>query len=124
MFGLFKGKKSPPEVPNAEAEPDRYVGKPLLILLENYVLACIGELQPERHIQIGALVQKVFGGGEDWQLTLREQLQLGDSLDESLRNLWRRNQDIARQNNVTLHSVQFAKMIADTNFAHLIEARR
>ena len=124
MFGLFRRKKSQPVIPDSRAEPHRYAGKPLLILLENYVLDCIGELEPGKHAHLRSAVQKTFGGGEDWKLTLRNQLQLGEDLDHNLQDLWRRNQDIARQNNVALHPVQFAKMIADTNFAHLFERQR
>ena len=107
-------------IPSPEAEPERYRGRPLLVVLENYVLAAIGELPAERHAGVGQIVQRVFGGGDDWMQTVREQLHLSDSLDESLRQMWVRNQEIARQNAVPLHPVQFAKMVADQNFAELI----
>jgi hypothetical protein len=107
-------------LPSAETEPERYRGRPLLVVLENYILAAIGELPAERHAGVGTIVQRVFGGGDDWLQTVREQLQLGDSLDESLRQIWAKNQAIARQNAATLHPVQFAKMVADQNFAELI----
>lgn len=119
MFGLFKSK--PEAVPSAAAEPERYTGRPLLILMENYVLDCIGELTADMANSSGEAVRKVFGGGSDWKATLREKLQLESSLDDNMRHLWTRNQDIAKQNGVELHPVQFAKMIADTNFAHLIQ---
>ena len=37
------------ELPTAEAEMDRYEQRPLLLVLENYILDCIGELEPEKH---------------------------------------------------------------------------
>jgi hypothetical protein len=107
-------------VPSPEAEPERYRGRPLLIVLENYVLAAIRELPPEKHGAVAKVVQTVFGGGADWMKTVRSQLQLGDSLDASLRGMWERNQATAAQNGITLHPVQFAKMVADQNFAELI----
>jgi hypothetical protein len=69
---------------------------------------------------VGQIVQQVFGGGRDWMPTVRKQLGLLDSLDESLREMWAKNQAIAGQNATTLHPVQFAKMVADQNFADLI----
>ena len=107
-------------VPSPESEPDRYRGRPLLVVLENYVLAAIGELPPEKHGAVAKVVQTVFGGGADWMKTVRSQLQLGDSLDASLRGMWERNQATAAKNGITLHPVQFAKMVADQNFAELI----
>ena len=121
MFGLFK--KKPPtnaSLPSVEAEPERYAGRPLLIVLENYVLDCIGALPPDRQALAHSVVQRVWGGGDDWKETVRVQLHLESSLDESLRGMWSRNQELAKQRNQPLHPIQFAKMIVDQNFASLI----
>ncbi len=107
-------------IQSADAEPERYEGRPLLIILENYILDCIGALEPERQQQIRAVVERTFGGGADWKQTVRGVLHLGESLDEQLRRMWQHNQEIARANETMLHPVQFAKMVADQNFAHLI----
>lgn len=123
MFGLFKKKPATQvhsALPSAEAEPDRYVGRPLLIVLENYVLDCIGALEPEKQVIARSMVQRVWGGGDDWKATVRAQLQMKPSLDESLRGMWSRNQELAKEEHQPLHPVQFAKMIADQNFASLI----
>jgi hypothetical protein len=63
VFGRFK-KKSPASAPlhSAEAEPERYSGRPLLIVLENYVLDCIGELGPDKQALARSVVQRVWGG--------------------------------------------------------------
>lgn len=122
MFGFFKRQKPSSEpIPSAEAEPERYKGRPLLIILENYILAAIGELAADKHDLAAKIVQSAFGGGQDWMQTVRQKLELGDSLDESLRRLWVNNQSIAKQNSTTLQPIQFAKMIADQNFANLID---
>ena len=107
-------------LPSAEAEPERYRGRPLLVVLENYVLAAIGELPADKRAGVGLVVQRVFGGGADWMQKVRQQLGLDDSLDESLRQMWPRNQTVAREQGTTIHPVQFAKMVADQNFAELI----
>ena len=121
MFGLFK-KKLPASapLPSVEAEPERYAGRPLLIVLENYVLDCIGALPPDKQALARSVVQRVGAGGEDWKATVRAQLHLEASLDESLRGMWSRNQELARQHNQPLHPIQFAKMVVDQNFAQLI----
>lgn len=108
-------------LPSPQAEPERYKGRPLLMVLENYILAAIGELPAERYEGVGQIVRKVFGGGSDWMLTVRQQLHLGDSLDDGLRQMWEKNKSIALQNQSDLHPVQFAKMVADQNFAQMID---
>lgn len=99
---------------------DRYKGKPLLILLENYVLDCIGCLPNDKVPTITAVIQQVYGGGDDWKATLRSAFQLGDSIDESLRQMWDRNQELARQANERLLPEDFARMVVDKNFASII----
>lgn len=100
---------------------DRYHGRPFLILLENYVLSAIGSLVPDKEVLAAAATQRVCGGSDDWRSTLRDTLHLGDSLDESLRQMWATNQQRAQQAGLTLSPEDFARMIADQNFAHLID---
>ena len=50
---------------SSNVEPERYAVRPLLIILENYILDCIGELPPPRQAGLRAIVQRVFGGGDD-----------------------------------------------------------
>jgi hypothetical protein len=86
-----------------------------------YVLDVIGSLPPERQASAQKIVQTAYGGGMDWKATLRTTLQLGESLDQSLRDLWARNQDIARRTNQTLSAEDFARAIVNENFASLLE---
>lgn len=114
-MGWFSKKKDQPLPQNS----DRYKGKPLLILLENYVLDCIG-LPKDKLPTITAMIQRVYGGGDDWKATLRSTLHLDDSLDENLRQMWVRNQDLSRQANQTLVPEDFARMVVDQNFSSAI----
>jgi hypothetical protein len=116
-MGWFTRKQETPKQLNT----DRYAGRPLLILLENYVLSCIGHLSSDKEAGLLSVTRRVYGGGDDWKATLRSTLQLGDSLDESLRQMWTTNQERAKQANVTLTPEDFARMIVDQNFAHLIQ---
>ena len=109
------------ELPSAEAEMDRYEDRPLLLVLENYILDAIGALEVEKNAGMTTLIRKIFGGDGDWRKTVREALEFDESLDDALREMWTNNQKIASEANVELHPVQFAKMCADTNFAHYFE---
>lgn len=127
MWNPFSRKRDAPApasadaaLPSGRAAPDRYEGRPLLILLESYVLAAIGELPAEKSAGAGAIVRRMWGGDDDGMRTLRRQVDLNDSVDHTLRGLWVRNQEIARENGVTLSPEQFSRMMCDQNFAHLL----
>jgi len=111
------------DLPTAAPEPERYAGRPLLIVLEHYVLAVIGALPPDKKIAIRSVVQRVFGGGDDWQATVRQRLGMSEELDAEIRQLWTRNRKVAEDGGVALHPMQFAKMFADENFAPLFEPK-
>lgn len=107
--------------PKPGVDYDRYNHKPLLILLENYVLDCIGHLSEPNATNIIGLVQRVYGGGVDWKATLRSTLHLENAIDENLRQMWLRNQDLAKQANQSLSPEDFARMVVDQNFSGLID---
>lgn len=109
------------DLPSAEAEPQRYAGRPLLKVLECYILDSIGALSVEHQTGMRAIVQRIWAGGDDWKATVRAHLELDATLDEGLRQMWLRNQEIARGNGRSIHPVQFAKMVADQNFSSLID---
>ena len=121
MFSWTKRDKPQDHLPSPNAEPERYEGRPLLIILEKYVLDCIGELAPEEQKGTASVVQQVFGGGEDWKKTMREVLHMEEALDKNLRQMWEQNKIVAQVTGEELHPVQYAKMIVDDNFAHLID---
>jgi hypothetical protein len=43
-----------------DTQNDRYAGRPLLILLENYVLSCIGQLPVDKEAGLLSITQRVF----------------------------------------------------------------
>ena len=49
----------PPDLPSPHAEPERYQGRPLLVVLENYVLDCIGKLPPGSSDRLTQMMQQV-----------------------------------------------------------------
>ena len=109
------------DLPSIEPEPERYQGRPLLLILENYVLDCIGHLPADKQSTIAALVSKAFGASDNWKATIRATLKFEESIDSSIQMMWDKNQSITKNNGDELHPIQFAKMCVDTNFAHLIE---
>lgn len=123
MFGKKKPKNQDVPLPSPYVEPERYEGRPLLVILENYILDCIGELSTEQQEGLTNIVQKSFGGNGDWKKTVRDTLQLDESIDEHFQQMWRRNCALAKEHRTELHPVQFAKMVVDKNFAHLLNDR-
>src|SRR3954471_18559549 len=74
--------------------PDRYQQNPMLALVENYVLAAIGKLDPDLDPKLNAFVSRTFGG-TDWRGTLRSHFNLPPDTDDSLRTLWNQRQEEA-----------------------------
>jgi hypothetical protein len=95
------------------ALPDRYRGRPILIAIENYALAVIGELDADKAAGIAAVVQRVWGGGHNWMLNIREQLAWAPSIDDTIRRNWKNYQRAARDQGVDPSAVEFAMMFAD-----------
>lgn len=124
IVGIFRAMLSPSDA-NASRPcddgPERYRGRPLLIVLEAYVLDCIGELQPDKQSLARSTVQRVWGGNDDWKATLRRQLRFSSVMDETLREMWLRNQELSQQRNEPLSPNRFARFVADSNFASMIE---
>ena len=108
---------------------DRFETEPLLLLLEGYVLACIGELTPEGETRLGEVVDKAFAGDQrvaadggnltgDWQARLRANLQLDGSLDDTIRTIWRETRALQTDEEPVTPKA-FARMVVAQNFAHL-----
>jgi hypothetical protein len=96
----------------------RYRGKPLLLLLEKYVLWAIGEL-PERDAakleELTPNLQATFKRGGNWQSMIANEMGFGPNIQDSLIKMWKKNLEIARQNRVILTAQKFAEMVCDEN---------
>jgi hypothetical protein len=96
----------------------RYQGKPLLRLLECYVLWAIGQLPATEANTLKDMtpkLQSVYGVQGDWQQVIAAAVQLPLNMPEMIRNLWAKNTEIARKNQTTLTPQQFAEMFVDQN---------
>jgi hypothetical protein len=107
----------------ARVTKDRYADKPLLIVLENYVLSTVAPLSPEKERETLDILQRLYGGRSDWRSMLRTRFQIPDSMDEHVRQMWVTDQERAERDGITPTIEDFARMIVDQNFAHLIEEK-
>lgn len=99
-------------------EIDRYAGKPLLRILECYVLHAIGELDADTQEKLVALsprLGKVYGRTGDWIAIVSSELNLPDNLPALIVDSWHQNQRIAREHHLPLTPQRFAEMFVDDN---------
>lgn len=98
----------------------RYGGKPLLRLLELYVLRVIGELpQAEQQTleRMAPKLQTIYGGNGEWHEAVAAAVQMPADMPIAIRSMWAKDLEIARANEVTLHPQMFAEMFVDENLA-------
>lgn len=98
----------------------RYEGKPLLRLLELYVLRAIGELSPAEQQSLEKMapkLQTIYGGKGEWHEAVAAAVHMPADMPVAIRDMWDRNLEIARANGATLHPQMFAEMFVDENLA-------
>jgi hypothetical protein len=98
---------------------NRYAGKPLVRLLECYVLKAIGQLAAEDEARLSAMepqLRKVYRHNGSWVHIVSSALDFPNNMAETIEQIWRRNQDVARASGITLEAQQFAEMFVDQNF--------
>ena len=96
----------------------RYDGKPLLRLIELYVIDAVGALTPEQARNLDALGPKLcqlYGATGDWRAAVARAMAFPETMPHSIRELWSKNQEIAKQNGVKLAAEDFAVMFVDAN---------
>jgi len=67
---------------------NRYESRPLLRLLDSYVLGLTGNLDSATELRVAKVVRATFGGGPDWMATLRKSVHLPDDMDRRIQQLW------------------------------------
>lgn len=97
-----------------DASEKRYAGRPLLRLLDCYVLALTGHLHPEMEAKVATYVKGRFGGDDDWKATLRRSIKLPDDMDERIQGLWRSQEP-------GTDPLAFATSVSDANFLPMID---
>ena len=99
---------------------DRYQGKPLVRLLECYVLRAIGELTSVDESNLKEMAPKlrdVYHAQGNWDEIIESIMELPADMPEKIAELWERNQELAKANGETLLPQDFAEMFVDRNLA-------
>ena len=96
----------------------RYQGKPLLRLLECYVLWAIDELAAKDALvmeDMAPKLQRIYDMAGTWREIIEKVMELPPTMPEAMRDLWAKNTAIARTKNLHLSPQQFAEMFVDQN---------
>ncbi|MCL2641156.1 MAG: hypothetical protein FWD53_09955 [Phycisphaerales bacterium] len=99
-----------------EQIPDRYEDNPMLIIVENFILDAIGELDAEKEKRLSEMLCRTFGG-MDWRAVVRGQMDLPVEIGEQLRVEWKRclvESDVKQED--AIFPEDFARAIADELF--------
>lgn len=97
---------------------DRYAGKPFLKLVDSFVLKCIGELDASQEnllLQMTPKFQQTFNHSGSWEEIVMDQLHFGPEVRSTIKDLWAKNQGIAKHNGTTLTPMQFVEMFVANN---------
>jgi hypothetical protein len=98
----------------------RYAGKPLLRILECYVLYSIGELNTEDNQKLQKIspkLSKVYGVDGAWTEIVESVMDLPETFIDQVREIWERNRTLAAKNGEILNAQDFAEMFVDTNLS-------
>lgn len=96
----------------------RYDGKPLLKMLELYVLRSIGEISSgdeERMVAITPKLREIYHHNGEWPEIIASAVRLSPDVSVAIKEMWERNQKIAADNNLVLSAQEFAEMFVDRN---------
>lgn len=99
----------------------RYTGKPLLRLLDSYVLLAIDALDVDQAAALRALEPKlttIFGREGAWDAMVAAELDLPAELPQRIMEAWRDGHAKAASYGITLDPREFAALFVDTNFPH------
>jgi hypothetical protein len=101
------------------AMSDRYTNKPLVMLLEKYVLWSIGELSSADEAKLREMAPhlgRTFSAKGTWQEVVASVMEFPPDMPATFNAMWLRNQEIARENGAVITPQRFAEMLVDENF--------
>ena len=97
---------------------DRYKGKPLLRLLESYVLWAIGQLSEDDQRALAQMephLERTFGVRGSWRQILEKLMELPSNMPDLIRSNWEMNLGVAEKRGETLSPEFFAQQFVDSN---------
>ena len=104
---------------NEKEAMNRYDGRPLLRLLECYVLWVIGHLsQKEENVLVTMTPQlrSIFKSTGDWKEIVTESVDIKDSDITEIKKMWNYYSEIAKAKNTRLTPQNFSEAFVDKNF--------
>lgn len=96
----------------------RYLGRPLLRLLECYVLWAIGHLSEKDSRTLASMTPKLratYGSEGDWHDVVASAVKLPANMPSMIQIMWTKNTKIAQEHNTVLAPQEFAEMFVDQN---------
>ena len=91
----------------------------MAILFENFVLSTLGKLPKEKEYTLNAMnLAGVFNlPAMEWQLVIKQVLQLSDTIEIAILDLWYENQEIASRQGTEYPPTQFAMDFTEKFFS-------
>jgi hypothetical protein len=102
---------------------DRYAGRPLLRLLECYVLSIIGHLGEKETAALSLMTPKlgaVYGMTGSWREIVAKQLELPGNFHTQVKNFWTGYQAHVKAQGVPADPNEFAMSFVDQNFPDMV----
>ncbi len=100
----------------------RYTGKPLLRLVDSYVLDAIGHLPPEVDAKMTEMEPKyreAFGGTGSWRDIVAEQMRFPAGLPGAIREVWNKGRvKFLAEQGYEPDPAQFTWSFVDSKFPH------
>lgn len=98
---------------------NRYSGKPLLRLIECYVLDVVGQLDNQQRATLEAMepkLQSLYKSGGTWRQIVAEQMNFDESLNDQIRGFWKMYSSDALARGMPVDANQFAMLFVNQNF--------
>ena len=98
---------------------NKYQDKPLLLLIESFVLKCIGHLPDSKKLTLEKIEPKLrmlFNKKGTWDEIVTLEMAFPDNICESIMRSWEKNSEIARQSGAYLSPEEFAVRFVAANF--------
>jgi hypothetical protein len=104
--------------PESSFPPDRYSGKPFLKLVDCWLLRCIGELASDAEAGLEAMtprLRQTYNHAGQWYEIVRDQLEYPPAVEDAIRQMWAKNQQLAARAGTVLSPVDFVMRFVASN---------
>ena len=98
---------------------DRYKDKPLLLLLELYVLDAIGKLEEKDRALLEQMTPKLcemFGTKGTWKQAIEKGMEFPSHLPSLIAENWEKNSKLAKEQKLQLNPKEYAMQFVYNNF--------